>query len=76
MTPGKPAYAVVQLSHLGKPHYPGDRIDEIIPDEIVAGCVERGEATFTKPKATRDQQPDVGADVEVDVAVPNPARSF
>ncbi len=65
MTAGKPAYAVVQLSHLGKPHYPGDRIDEIIPDDVIAGCVERGEATYTKPKAPQHE-----ADVDVDVELP------
>jgi hypothetical protein len=61
---GKPAYAVVQLSHMAKPFYPGDRIDEAIPEDIIAGCVQRGEASHDKPKAAAvvEQEPVVEAD--------------
>lgn len=59
---GKPAYAVVQLSHLGKTHFPGDRIDEIIPEDIVEACVRRGEASYTKPKAEPDDVLSADAD--------------
>lgn len=46
----KPAYALTTLS--ARPHllHPGDRIDEAFSPEVVADCVERGDAAYTKPE--------------------------
>jgi len=48
----KPAFALVRLTFNppGARHVfePGDRVDEILPADVLAACVKNGEASYTK----------------------------
>ncbi len=49
------AYATVPLSFhptgIGHRFAVGDELQEILPADVLAACIERGEASYDKPKA-------------------------
>ena len=51
----RPAYATVRLSFnpAGSPYVfePGDRVDEILPADLLATCIRNGEVSYDKPEA-------------------------
>lgn len=47
----KPAYvARTTLTHDGNDYVVGDRIDEVVPAEVIERLLDTGEVTQTKPK--------------------------
>lgn len=54
----RPAYALVRLSFnpAGGSYLfePGDRVDEILPADVLVACVKNGEVTYEKPGTVRE----------------------